>query len=343
MTVLRSLALVLAVGFVLADSPAVGAEPAPAFVLIPYEDPTGTDPHAKQITETLAAALTAAGITVKSVAPMNPLDAVASAAQLCARNDAAGLFVVAGRYEQTMHITPTPFVSVSHFSTHVDIRLDQIGCDGSLRWSGSQSADTGRSGVGFRPANVGADVDAAFRGAINDAVKARSTATIAPDPAAPQPVASPATATDAAASAVSAIVLVPVEEPGIGDPHGPDMTNSLRAQLQQRKFTVTVAKPADHDTIPATAAALCAQNSAQAIVVPHVRLEQSGFSGRSHATFSVSLLDCRGLLIANAAHDADMGTIFMHNFTAEATGIFERATGPALDTIFQQTKSAAAS
>jgi hypothetical protein len=320
--------------------PVARAQGASHFVLIPYEDPTGTDPHAKQITETLAASLNAAGINVTVGEQMNPLDAIASAAQMCAHSSASGIFVVAGRYEQTRHVTPAGlFLTVTHYSTHVDLRLDQIACDGTVGWSDIQKADIGRSGVDYGPGNVGADVDSAFRKAIDGLVLSRSSSAVSSAPAR-TPAASTAPAASATAAPISTLVLAPIEEPGIGDPHGADMTNSLLLQLQKRNFTVSLIKPVDHDTIPATAATLCQQHAAQGILVPHIRIEQSGFTMRSHATFSATLLSCSGVPIAHASNDADMGTLFSHNFTAQATGVFERATGPALDGVFPQTKSA---
>ena len=46
-----------------------------------------------------------------------------------------GILVPEGRYEQTLKVIPTPFVSILRYPTHVEFRLDQIGCDGAVRWT----------------------------------------------------------------------------------------------------------------------------------------------------------------------------------------------------------------
>src|ERR1700682_3276789 len=69
-----------------ASTPAAGVKP---LVLIPYEEPGSTDPHAAAITAKLAIDLPAAGVAVTSVAPVDHLDAVANAAKICADNAAS--------------------------------------------------------------------------------------------------------------------------------------------------------------------------------------------------------------------------------------------------------------
>ena len=319
------------------------AAPSGLLLFVGIEDPNGTDPTAMGINTTLYEELGGAGIPLAKSDKKYALDAIAQAPALCAAAHATGLFVSAGRYEQTEHETPVPFVGrVIHYSTHVEFRLDEIACDGSVRWSTTTKADVGRSGVMFKPNNVGADVDAAFRAAIGDAVKARTEAKIveATPPAVPGASGDPSLA--AALDPKDTLVLVPIEEPGIADPHAADMTHSLLLTMQKRAMTVKTTDALDHDDVVHDAASLCSANGAKGIVVPHVRVEQSGYSGRSHASFAMTLLSCTGVPIAHGSNDADMPGGAWSNFTASATGVFERAVAPALDALYAAPKPAAA-
>jgi hypothetical protein len=100
----------------------------------------------------------------------------------------------------------------------------------------------------------------------------------------------------------------------------------------------TVSFAVDHDTVVHDAASLCSTNGVKSIIVPHVRVEQSGYSGRSHASFATTLVSCDGVPLAHGANDADMPGGGWNNFTASATGIFERAVTPALDALYPATK-----
>jgi hypothetical protein len=220
--------------------------------------------------------------------------------------------------------------------------LDEIACDGSVRWSTTTQSDLGRSGVMFKPGNVGADVDAAFRTAIADAIKAHTDANIV-EPA-PPPAVSDA-AGDSAPAAIDpkdTLLLIPIEEPGIADPHAADMTHSLVLTMQKRGMTVKTTSALDHNKVVHDAATLCSANGANSIIVPHIRVEQSGYSGRSHASFATTLVSCAGVPIAHGANDADMPGGGWANFTASATGVFERAVTPALDSLYSVPKPAAA-
>lgn len=325
-----------------ASAQATAATP---LLLVAVEDPNATDPSAKGINAALSELLGGAGVLLVKSDKKYALDAIAQGPALCAASHASGMLVPAGRYEQTEHETPVPFVGkVIHYSTHVEFRLDELSCDGAVRWTTTTKADVGRSGVMFKPSNVGADVDAAFRTAIADAVKARTDAKIV-EPAAPESAPAPGAAGDAAPAVIDPkdpLLLIPIEEPGIADPHATDMTHSLLLTMQKRGMTVKTATAVDHNTIVHDAASLCSANNAKAIVVPHVRVEQSGYSGRSHASFATTLVSCTGVPIAHGANDADMPGGGWFNFTASATGVFERAVTPALDALYPVAKPAAA-
>jgi hypothetical protein len=317
----------------------VPAQPSGApLVLVPYEEPGNTDPHAAAVTKELATDLAAAGVAVTSVAPVGHLDAVANAAKICADNGASGLLIPDGRYEQTLKRVPLGLLIVLvKYPTHVEFRLDEVGCDGVVRWSTNTTGDEAPSGVDS-VANLGAFVDSAFRTAVKGAVHAMATVTIPPSP--PMSVA-PAAAAAVTATPPSTYLLLPFEQPKLGDPHAADITHSLLAQLQDRKLVVKVGAPIDHLSAVATAQQLCTGSGTQAIIVPNVRIEQSSFSSRSHASLHLSLLNCGGIVIGHGASEANMGNGFIGNFGAAVTGVSERAMGPALDQLFPTTATPA--
>jgi hypothetical protein len=310
-------------------APPVAQKP---LVLIPYESPGSTDPHAAAISETLKTELAAAGVAVTSVAPVDHLEAVANAAKICTDNGASGILVPEGRYEQTKKVIPAPFVTILRYPTHVEFRLDDIGCDGALRWSTTATGDEAPAGA-FSVGNLGAAVDAAFRAAVHAAAQARGAASV------PQPLLLTAATptTPASAATPSTYLLVPFEQPGISDPRGADITRSLLTRLQERKLDVKAGTPIDHLTAVSGAPQLCSENGAQAIIIPDVRVEQSSVTGRSHASLRLTLLNCSGSLSGHGTAEADMGQAFMGNFGATVVGVSERAMGPAIDQLFPAT------
>jgi hypothetical protein len=225
-------------------------------------------------------------------------------------------------------VIPAPFVTILRYPTHVELRLDEIGCDGTVRWTTTTTGDEAPTGA-FSVGNLGAAVDAAFRTAIDAAAHARAGASIAQSPAPPA-----ATAPASPAPAPSTYLLIPFEQPGIADPRGADVTHSLLTQLQQHKLDVKVFDPIDHFTAVARAPQLCAGTGTQAIIVPNVRVEQSSATGRSHASLHHSLLSCGGSVLGHGAAEADMGNGFIGNFGAAVVGVSERAMGPAIEQLF---------
>ncbi|MBV8582311.1 MAG: hypothetical protein JOZ86_16935 [Candidatus Eremiobacteraeota bacterium] len=313
---------------VLAQSPA----PAPAakLVLLPYEYPGSTDPHASAVSQALAADLAAAGLPVTTIAPVDHLEAAGNAAKICADNGATGILVAEGRYEQTRKVIPAPFVTILRYPTHVDLRLDEVGCDGAVRWSTTTSGDQAPAGA-FSVGNLGAAVDAAFRTAVQAAATARAAASVSEAAPAPEAIAS---ASPPPAAAPSTYVVVPFEQPGIADPRAPDVTHSLLAQLQQHKIDAKPGTPIDHLSTIAGAQQLCAANGAQAIIVPDVRVEQSAVTGRSHASLRLSLVSCSGVVLGHGTGEADIGQMFLGNFGAAIVGVSEKAMGPAIEQLF---------
>jgi len=308
------------------------AQTAPAskpLVLLPYESPGSTDPHATLITKVLTESLGTANVAVTVVPAIDHIDAVASAAKICADNNASGILVPEGRYEQTKKsVSISMFLTLIKYPTHVEFRLDDVGCDGVVRWSKTTIGDQSPSGVN-NVGNLGAAIDVAFHSAIVDAVTQRAAATVAP---AAGVVAS---AIAAPVTPVTTYLLLPFEQPALGDPHASDITHSLLEQLKKHKLDVKVATtPIDHLTAIATATQLCAANAVQAIIVPQIRLEQSSFSGKSHAALRLTSLGCTGIVLGHGSSESDMGVDFMQNFGSAIVGVSERAMGPAIEALF---------
>ncbi len=163
------------------------------------------------------------------------------------------------------------------------------------------------------------------------AATARGAGSVPQTPVTPVPA---ATASSAATASPSTYLLLPFEQPGIADPRGADMTHSLLTQLQEHKLDVKVGTPLDHLAAITGAQQLCTGSGAQAIIVPNVRIEQSSFKGRSHASLRLSLLSCTGSLLGHGAAEADMGQVFIRNFGASVVGVTERAMGPAIEQLF---------
>lgn len=338
---LRSLIAAWTALLVLSPLAAPAQTPAPspvpgAYALIPYQEPQDDDPHAAAVTVALAADLAASGVTVTTVDPVEHLDAVRNAAQICASHHATALLVPDGRVEQTLKRVAISLVVVLRYPTHAELRLDEVGCDGIVHWSSVATGDEAPSGM-YSVGNLGAAVDGAYRTAakgVSAAFAAGGAAIAAAQTDAPV---SPAPTPGASAS----YLVLPFAQPKIEDPYANDITHSFMTQLEQRKIVAKPGASIDALTVIATAPALCAQNGVQGIIVPAMRIEQSSFNGRSHGVVRLALVNCDGTILAHAVGDADMGASgFITNFGARAVGVAERAMIPALDRLFPSTKPA---
>jgi hypothetical protein len=117
--------------------------------------------------------LAAAGIGIVPVAPVGHLEAVATAAKICADTGTAGFLIPEGRYEQTgKH---NPLINIITYPTHVELRLDEVGCDGTVRWTTTATGDQSVSGF-ISVGNLGATIDAAYRTAAHRSADDRGSA-----------------------------------------------------------------------------------------------------------------------------------------------------------------------
>ncbi len=300
------------------------------YVLIPYDQPDGKDEHASAVRSDLSKDLDAAHITVTTAAPMDHLEAVEHAASLCAQYHADGLLVPEGRDEQTVKMVYAVLMNVTKYPTHVEFRLDEIGCDGVVHWSKTTTAD--RTTSGFTSSNLDAVVDDAFNGAIADATSAFAQATIADYPPA-KPAADPP-ASAAHLDPAAKYLVVPFAQPGLADPHADDIMHSFMGKLETRKITATAAAPMDRLTVIATAQSLCSAAGASAIIVPSLRIEQSSFHGDSYAELRLDVVGCNGVVLAKSLGTANYKRGTLRNFGADAVEVSEMAMDPALTQLF---------
>jgi hypothetical protein len=326
------LALVVAFAFAgsaVAQTPAVPSA-AKTFVLVPYDQPDGKDPHAEPVMSDLDRDFKGVNVSVVTAAPIDHLEAVAHAGALCAQYHADGLLVPEGRYEQTVKMVYAVLTNVTHYPAHVDFRLDEVGCDGVVHWSTTATAD--RNTSGWATANLNAVIDDAFGAAIDNATAAFARAAIVDYPAAAgavQPAGSPAALDPAAKYAV-----VPFAQPGLADPRADDIMHSFMDKLATRKINASVTAPIDRLTVIADAASLCKSTGASGIIVPGLRVEQSSFDGRSYAELRLDVVGCDGQVLGKALGTADLKRVSIRNYGATVVAVSEQAMDPALAQLF---------
>ena len=318
------------------------AGPPPALVLLPYEQPGTTDPHAAAVTQALVDGFAQAGMRVKTVAPVDHLQALANARKLCADSGVRGILVAAGRYEQTPDqvvvsggtqsgrrpdLRKLP-ATIQSYPAHVELRLDELGCDGVVRWTTTATADETLAPTD-RGRNVGKVIDEAFLRAAHDAAAARAAAIVA-EPEAVRP----ASARTVPSSSPTMYALLPYQQPGIADPHGIDITRSLFVRLQRKNLVVNTVTAMDHFEVFARGPSMCATTGAQAIIVPDLRIEQSKDTASTHASLRLSLLSCGGAVLRQASAEADVAHFYTWNLDAAILDVSERAMDAALAKLF---------
>ena len=309
---------------------------APALVLLPYEEPGSTDPHAVIVTHALEDAFALVGMPVKSVAPVDHLQALSNPGKLCEQNGATGILVAQGRYEQTRDLVVVPprstargrrpdmsqrGESVTTYPTQVALRLDEIACDGVVRWTTTTAFHTETSDVNLLH-HAGAAVDDAFLRAAYDAAAARKAATVAP---APRFSRAPARGAPAPPAARPPYALLPFEQPGLAEARSPEITTAFAVRLEQKGLVVKRTSPVDHFEVFARGPQICALTGARAIIVPALRLEQSWFTGRSHASLRLSVLGCDGTVVRQASAEADLPRPPDGDLGAASVAVSERA------------------
>ena len=252
--------------------------------------------HASAVMSDLSKDLEAAHVTVTTAAPMDHLEAVERAASLCAQYHADGLLIAEGRDEQTVKVIYAVLADVIRYPTHVEFRLDEVGCDGVVHWSKTTTAD--RNTSGFSSAEP--------RPPWSTMLLAARSLMLRPHSRKPR---SPTTRRSARRRTnrhrpptwtTAKYLVVPFAQPGLAGPQAGDIMHSFMGKLEARKITATAAAPMDRLTVIATAQSLCTAAGASAIIVPALRIEQSSFHGDSYAELRLDVVGCNGVVFAKA-------------------------------------------
>jgi len=131
--------------------------------------------------------------------------------------------------------------------------------------------------------------------------------------------------------------VVPFDVLGMADQRKADMTASLIAHLGNHGVQAKATPPMDHFAAVSRAAQLCKENTAQAIIVPAVRMEANSTTGsgaQPHAVLHLTALDCSGSAIARATAQGNFrGNLLFFRDPDEAV---VSATNDAMDTALAQ-------
>lgn len=145
-----ALAVALVVG---AASPAAAVvEESPLYVIVPFGEPGTTDPVQTDATRRFAVELSDHHIRSAISTPIDAIEAVGSAHQLCAEYAADGLLVPQLRFEQSKERNLAGFLPViggvvsssgvfDRSPIRAQLKLFLIDCAGSVRWKTSTTAN----------------------------------------------------------------------------------------------------------------------------------------------------------------------------------------------------------
>ena len=143
----RHLALALVL-MLFGAAPAVAidqAAPGPLYVIVPFGDPGDTDPVLKNATKQFSVDLSERRIRSAIATPIDAIEAVGTARQLCESYNGAGLLVPQLRFEQSKERNLTGFLPVvggvvsssgvfDRSPIRASLRLYLIDCTGVVRW-----------------------------------------------------------------------------------------------------------------------------------------------------------------------------------------------------------------
>ncbi len=142
----RRFALALAVALSsLAPAGAVEQSTAPLYVIVPFGDPGDTDPVLKHATKQLSVDLSDKQVHTAIAAPIDAIEAVGTARQMCGSYNADGVLIPQLRFEQSKERNLTGFIPVvggvvsssgvfDRSPIRASLRLYLIDCTGVVRW-----------------------------------------------------------------------------------------------------------------------------------------------------------------------------------------------------------------
>jgi hypothetical protein len=142
----RRLALALAVVLTsLAPASAVEQSTGPLYVVVPFGDPGDTDPVLKHATQQLTVDLSNKQVRTAVSVPIDPIEAVGTARQMCGSYNADGVIIPQLRFEQSKERNLTGFIPVvggvvsssgmfDRSPIRASLKLYLIDCTGTVRW-----------------------------------------------------------------------------------------------------------------------------------------------------------------------------------------------------------------
>jgi hypothetical protein len=286
----------------------MAAPAAEVVAVLPIAQPgTEADSALRDATAVLLAGLATAGDTVKAVPAMNHFAAVTAAPTLCARLGAVGILIPETRTEQRLRARNPATAPGTDLATHVELRLERIGCDGTLRWLAVANADKDDD----RNHAQSALADA-LRQAIADAVE--SYAAHGDIPGEPVPLVTPPPGPRGTRTAV-----VPFAQPQTTDATLDFATATALKTLRAAGIEAFEAEPLDALDIVRLAPTVCAQDGANRILIGTVRTRQaqraSGFA--THAEVFLTSVGCDGTVSATTDLTADS----LHDGTNFSAGV----------------------
>jgi hypothetical protein len=176
-----ALALALASAFALGGLPAAPARAVdqsagPLYVIVPFGEPGDSDPVFKQATQQFTTDLSERRIRSAVATPIDPIEAVGTARQMCGAYNADGLLVPQLRFEQSKERNLSGFIPVvggvvsssgifDRSPIRASLRLYFIDCTGTVRWKTYTTANKIHKGT-----NVAAGLMEITKEALADAV-----------------------------------------------------------------------------------------------------------------------------------------------------------------------------
>jgi hypothetical protein len=142
----RRLALALVLALTpLAPAAAVEQSTGPLYVVVPFGDPGDTDPILKHATQQLTVDLSNKQVRTAVSVPIDPIEAVGTARQMCGTYNADGVLIPQLRFEQSKERNLTGFIPVvggvvsssgmfDRSPIRASLRLYLVDCTGTVRW-----------------------------------------------------------------------------------------------------------------------------------------------------------------------------------------------------------------
>jgi hypothetical protein len=154
-----ALALVLVLGaFPAVPARAVEESTGPLYVIVPFGEPGDSEPVFKQATQQFSVDLSDRRIRSAVSTPIDPIEAVGTAHQMCGAYNADGVLIPQLRFEQSKERNLTGFIPVvggvvsssgvfDRSPIRASLRLYLVDCNGTVRWKTYTTANKVHKGT----------------------------------------------------------------------------------------------------------------------------------------------------------------------------------------------------